>query len=137
NVDTAAAALLAAAGWRRPADDEIPNGGDLVARYLEPLAAVPALLDVIHLRTRVVGVTRKGLDKVRTEGRADRPFVLRVIDAEGRERAIEAKAVIDASGSWGSPNPAGADGLPALGERAAAPRIFYGIPDLLGVERGR
>jgi cation diffusion facilitator CzcD-associated flavoprotein CzcO len=28
--------------------------------------------------------------------------------------------VVDASGTWRRPNPAGADGLPALGERAAA-----------------
>jgi hypothetical protein len=29
---------------------------------------------------------------------------------------VDARAVIDASGTWAEPNPAGADGLPALGE---------------------
>ena len=47
------------------------------------------------------------------------------------------KAVIDASGTWTSPNPAGADGLPAIGERQAADRIVYGIPDVLEVLRSR
>jgi thioredoxin reductase len=137
NIDAAAAALLAAAGWQPPTDDEIPTGGELVARYLEPLAALPALRPRIRFGTRVVGVSRKGLDKVRTQGRTDRPFVLRVAGAQGREEAIEAKAVIDASGTWTSPNPAGADGLPALGEREAAARIFYGIPDVLATHRER
>lgn len=33
---------------------------------------------------------------------------------------MQARAVIDATGTWGQPNPAGADGVPAIGERAAA-----------------
>ena len=37
---------------------------------------------------------------------------------------------MDASGTWTSPNPLGADGYPALGEREHADRITYGIPDL-------
>ncbi|EST33450.1 hypothetical protein N566_19355, partial [Streptomycetaceae bacterium MP113-05] len=38
--------------------------------------------------------------------------------------------VIDASGTWTTPNPLGADGLPVLGEGAAAGRIAYRMPDL-------
>jgi hypothetical protein len=38
--------------------------------------------------------------------------------------------VIDASGTWGTPNPLGGDGLPAIGEHAAATRITYRVPDL-------
>ena len=38
--------------------------------------------------------------------------------------------MIDASGTWTLPNPLGGDGLPALGERAAADRIAYRVPDL-------
>src|SRR5204862_5001172 len=41
------------------------------------------------------------------------------------------------SGTWGTPNPAGADGLPAIGELAAADRISYGIPDVLASARER
>ncbi|NEE50661.1 flavoprotein, partial [Streptomyces sp. SID8455] len=40
-----------------------------------------------------------------------------------------ARAVIDASGTWTTPGPAGASGLPALGEKAAADRITYRVPD--------
>ncbi|HEU5107892.1 MAG TPA: flavoprotein, partial [Micromonosporaceae bacterium] len=47
----------------------------------------------------------------------------------GEER-ITAQAVIDASGTWTTPNPLGGDGLPAIGEGAAADRIGYRVPDL-------
>ena len=36
DIDPAARRLLDAAGWQPPAPDEIPTGGELVARYLEP-----------------------------------------------------------------------------------------------------
>lgn len=131
-VDKTAAKLLTGSGWRHPPKDEIPTGGELVARYLEPLAALPALASHIHLATRIVAVTRRGMDKLRTAGRGERPFVLRAIGPDGRERVIEVRAVIDCSGTWGMPNPAGADGLPAFGEDTAQDRIVYGIPDILG-----
>ncbi len=136
NTDKAAVALLHDAGWTHPPQDEIPTGGELVARYLEPLAALPVLRSRIRFGARVTAVTRAGFDKVRTEGRFVQPFLLRVA-AAGAETNIAARAVIDASGTWGSPNPAGADGLPALGEREAADRIFYGIPNVLGAHRRR
>lgn len=52
-------------------------------------------------------------------------------------RRIPVRAVIDASGTWGLPNPLGADGLPADGERDAAAFIDYGIPDPLTGDRRR
>ena len=54
---------------------------------------------------------------------------MHVQPSEGEEYRLRARAVIDASGTWSSPNPAGADGLPALGERAAAGLLSYRIPD--------
>jgi hypothetical protein len=60
--------------------------------------------------------------------------VLHVETSAGIE-PVEAAAVIDCSGTWASPNPAGAHGLPAPGEAANADRIAYGIPDVLGPER--
>lgn len=131
-VDRQAAALLATRGWSHPPLDDVPTGGDLVARYLEPLAA--ALAPHVRFNARVSAVTRKGCDKVRTAGRDELPFVLRVSMPGGEERSIEARAVIDASGTWSMPNPAGADGLPAIGEVAAADRIALGIPDVLGAD---
>jgi hypothetical protein len=49
----------------------------------------------------------------------------------------QAHAVIDASGTWLTPSPAGTDGLPALNETDASDRISYGIPDVLEVGRRR
>jgi hypothetical protein len=43
--------------------------------------------------------------------------------------------VIDASGTWGQPNPIGVDGIPVPGEFDAADLIAYGIPDVLGRDR--
>ncbi|RVC39878.1 flavoprotein, partial [Mesorhizobium sp. M4A.F.Ca.ET.090.04.2.1] len=44
-------------------------------------------------------------------------------------------AVIDASGTWRTPNPLGAGGIAAEGEAEFADRIAYGIPDILGRDR--
>jgi hypothetical protein len=45
--------------------------------------------------------------------------------------------VIDCSGTWASPNPAGANGLAATGEHEAYRQIAYGMPDVLGKDRAR
>src|ERR1700738_5094185 len=79
NTDKAAAELLAAAGWEHPPKDDIPTGQELIERYLEPLAGLPSLRPLIHFGARVVAVSRRGFDKVRTVGRTDQPFVLRVM----------------------------------------------------------
>jgi hypothetical protein len=50
---------------------------------------------------------------------------------------LRANAVIDASGTWFSPNPSGADGLPALGEGDHEANVAYGMPDVLGKDRAR
>jgi hypothetical protein len=84
----------------------------------------------------VVGVTRAGHDVMKDAGRDDAPFVVRIESPDG-ERDILAQAVIDASGTIDRPGHLGVHGLPALGERAAADRIFYGIPDVLGRLRTR
>ena len=50
---------------------------------------------------------------------------------------LRADAVIDASGTWFSPNPAGSNGLPAIGEPEHADHIAYGMPDVRGADRAR
>ncbi len=134
-IDPAARSLVEAAGWAAPDPAIRPTGGELVSRYLEPLAALPALAPHIRLSIRVTAVGRQGVDKVKTQGRSERPFLLQVEHGDGRDEQLLARAVIDASGTWTTPNPAGASGLPASGERAAAKFIAYGIPDVLGSER--
>jgi thioredoxin reductase len=136
DVDPTAAELLATHGWVAPADDEYPTGGEIVERYLEPLAAVPAIAERLWLNARVVAVTRAGIDKLKDAGRDEAPFELRV-ERDGVQERHFARAVIDASGTWTRPNPLGAGGLPAVGERAHADRIAYRIPDVLAVERTR
>lgn len=116
-VDAAATRLLEPTGWSAPPDG-YPTGSDWVARYLAPLAG--ALGQRVRYNTRVQAVSRRGRDRLVTPGRAEQPFVVHVTDAEGVESRLEARAVIDASGTWGLPNPAGADGIPAIGERVAA-----------------
>lgn len=135
NVDAAAERLLTAIGWTCPAADTYPTGADLVAQYLEPLARHEALRGAIRLNAEVVAVSRQGFDKVKTAGRDQAPFALRLRD--GDERIILADAVIDTSGTWFSPNPAGSGGLDAIGERDAAATIAYGMPDVLGADRVR
>ncbi|MFW6639119.1 FAD-dependent oxidoreductase [Nocardiopsis algeriensis] len=126
-VDPAAEKLLAATGWRRPADGGHPTGREWIDFYLAPLAE--ALGDRVRFGAEVTGVSRRGRDRVVDAGRGEQPFTVRVRTAAGEERIL-ARAVVDASGTWGSPNPLGGDGLPALGEEVAAGRISYRVPDL-------
>jgi hypothetical protein len=69
-------------------------------------------------------------------GRESAPFLVRVAGPDG-EQDVLAQAVIDASGTIETPGALGASGLSAIGERAAAEGIFYGIPDVLGIHRAR
>jgi len=137
NVDEVSAKLLRANGWHDPDPDVLPTGTELVSQYLRPLAAIPELAPHIQLNSRVTQVTRSGYDKMKTPGRDKAPFALRVRDAGGHESTLLARAVIDASGTWSTPNPLGAEGIPADGEAAAANRIVYGIPAPLGTDRSR
>src|SRR5680860_666990 len=137
SVDRAAADLLNASGWEAPDADSYPTGADLIDRYLRPLADLPELRDRIRLGTEVMSVTRDGFDKMKTPGREDAPFLVTIRDDHGDEAHIFARAVIDASGTWTHPNPLGASGKPAIGERALAGQIAYGIPAVLGSARAR
>ena len=89
---------------------------------------------VIETDARVMAISRHGVDKVVSRAREGRPFVLVVQSREGVRRDL-ARAVIDASGTWSTPNPLGASGLPAIGEAEFRDRIAYGIPDILGRDR--
>jgi Pyridine nucleotide-disulphide oxidoreductase len=135
-VDPTAEKLLAPAGWTSPVGDVPPTGAEVVAGYLEPLANV--LGDaVVRTGARVVAVTRDGLDKSRMLGREQRPFLVRVQESDGAVSDMRAAAVIDASGTWGQPNPLGASGLPAVGEAEAAGVLVGPLPDVLGSDRAR
>ena len=136
NIDKAAARLLEATGWNSPDPEAYPTGGELIDRYLHPLAARTALREHVRTSSRVIDVSRVGFDKVKTDGRDQAPFEVRYRNGAG-VKSMLARAVIDASGTWQSPNPAGANGLKAIGEDLTASRIAYGMPDVLGRERSR
>ncbi|MEV0783196.1 NAD(P)-binding domain-containing protein [Streptomyces sp. NPDC050423] len=126
--DPAARKLLAPTGWAEPDADTCPTGGDWAGRYLQPLA--DALGDRVRYDATVTGVSRLGRDRIVDADREQRPFTVRIALAGGGEERILGRAVIDASGTWSTPGPIGADGLPALGEHAASARISYRIPDV-------
>ena len=90
----------------------------------------------VRTRARVVSLARTGFDKVKTVGRDKAPFDIRYQNGYGVE-TFTADAVIDASGTFHSPNPAGVNGTQAIGEAENAERIAYGMPDVLGHERER
>ncbi|TGR01008.1 NAD(P)/FAD-dependent oxidoreductase [Mesorhizobium sp. M4B.F.Ca.ET.190.01.1.1] len=133
-VDAAARMLLESHGWQMPEAEAFPTGGEIVDRYVAPLASLPELAPSIETNARVIAVSRWGADKVLSKGREHKPFMLLVETADGRRRD-SARAVIDASGTWQTPNPLGAGGIPAEGEAEFGSRIAYGIPDVLGRQR--
>lgn len=136
NVDPAARRLLMETGWPSPPDEVLPTAGAMIDAYLGPLANLPAMSASIRLSHRVLSVSREGFDKMKSKGRDDAAFVIRCQTPSG-PREYRAWAVIDASGTWGKPNPMGANGLPAIGEESAFERISYGMPDILGTQRKR
>jgi thioredoxin reductase len=133
NVDGVARQLLCEAGWVEPDPDVLPTGVQLAADYLQPLADLPALKPNIHFGARVSAVTRQGVDRIRTAGRESAPFLVRLAGGED----VLARAVIDASGTWGTPNVLGGSGIPAHGEQAAAAFVEHALPDVLGADRDR
>ncbi|HEY3557153.1 MAG TPA: FAD-dependent oxidoreductase [Kribbella sp.] len=136
DIDAAARRLLEANGWTEPDLGTLPTGGDLIDAYLLPLAKTPQLDGKIQYGAEVVAITRAGFDRVRTAGRADAPFLIRL--ADGTE--LLASSVVDASGTWRTPNVLGASGIPARGEGsgvALPSQIAHALPDVLRVDRDR
>ena len=130
NIDSVAAELLDETGWKQPPEGT-PNGRDLYERYLSQLSALQPLRDAIRLNAEVVAVGRHRLDKTPTDRRAETPFALMLRSGEH----ILARHVLDASGTWRTPNPLGAGGYPLTHENEAP--IVYGPPDSRGALRHR
>ncbi len=129
NVSPRARAALGAAA---PCGEELPHGGDLLERLIEPLAASPPLAARLRLGARVGAIGREGLlkhEEIGSGERASRPFRLLVRGADGRERIERARVVIDCSGTYGTPNRLGDGGIEAPGELALEDRIERRLPD--------
>jgi len=107
--------VAASFGMPQPSD-ACPTGAQL-ADHLESVAA---RLDDVQLSTSVEQVAREGLlksEEIGSDDRRHRPFRLLITGPEGRQRYDTADVVLDCTGTYGHPNPTGAGGIPALGER--------------------
>jgi thioredoxin reductase len=135
-IDAAAARLLATSKWIEPKADRIPYGRDLVADYLLPLAATPELEPHIRYGVTVTDVTRQGMDRTRSIGRSRRPFVLRST-SNGETTELLARAVIDTSGTYTTPNGLTSSGLAPAHAGATSDNITHALPDVLGSDRAR
>jgi thioredoxin reductase len=133
-VDPVSRRLLTETGWTEPPADSLPTGGELVRDFLAPLAELPAIAARTRLGVTVTDVTREGMDRTRTNGRAQAPFLLRVQTAAGVEE-LTARAVVDASGTYRTPNSLGSSGLDPLGLPEVADLVSPALPDVLGRER--
>lgn len=127
-VDPVARRLLEATGWTMPAEGRAPTGRELVDDYLRPLAELPAIAEHIRYGARVTGVAREGMDRTRSADRDNTPFLVRTPKGE-----LLARAVLDASGTYDSPNSLLSTGLPTIDDA----RISHALPDVLGRERER
>jgi thioredoxin reductase len=136
NIDGAARRLLDASGWRSPDLGTHPTGADLIRAYLEPLAGLAPIRKIMHFGVQVRAIGRQGFGKIKTAGRDAAPFEI-AARHDGRDVRFRADAVIDISGTWSSPNPAGSAGLPAVGEAEAAAHVRYSMPDVMGRDRLR
>lgn len=137
NLDKTAVELLEREkAWVMPDSNALPTAAELIDQYLLPLSSLQSIAPYLHLNARVLAVSRQGFDKVKTKGRENAPFILRVQMATGIQEFL-ASAVIDASGTWSQLNPMGAHGLPAQGEIENAEFISYGMPDVAGLDRAK
>src|SRR5687768_17428853 len=77
-VDAAARRLLESSGWSHPDPAHLPTGDELIDHYVKPLADHAAIRPHVRYGAPVVSVGRKDFDKVRTNGRDQQPFEIRL-----------------------------------------------------------
>jgi thioredoxin reductase len=136
NIDKAARQLLTASQWQSPDDDGLPTGQELFDHYFKPFYELPFIKKYTLLNAKVLSVGRKNLDKMKTFDREKLPFVMQVLQND-EVKQFEVRTVIDATGTWNSPNPIGSGGVYAAGEVENISKIFYGIPDILNLHTER
>ncbi|MDY0910705.1 NAD(P)-binding domain-containing protein [Microbacterium sp. CFBP9034] len=134
-VDPASRRLLEADGWESPDPERAPTGAELVEKYVAPLAEVEAIASRVRTGVEVLGVTREGMDRTRTRARAATPFAVRIRTEDGDIEDVAARAVIDASGTYRTPNSLSSSGLELLGMSEIADAVTAALPDVLGRDR--
>jgi thioredoxin reductase len=136
NIDKAALALLEKHHWEQPDLEVLPTGKEVIDQYLKPLSDLPEMKPFLHLNTKVLSISKKDTDKMKTANRENVPFII-YTEKDGIYKTFEARAVIDSSGTWGNPNPSNSSGIWLKEEKSLKDQIFYGIPDILGNEKER
>lgn len=129
NMDSAAKELLQRTGWKEPNGEELPTGNELIEKYLKPLAELKEIKPSIYMSHQVIAITRKNNDKMKSRERNQNPFTL-YVEIEGKVKSFEARAILDATGTWGNPNPAQSNGAWLPAEKALQNRIDYHIPNI-------
>jgi thioredoxin reductase len=129
NIDKAARQILSRSGWKGPDDNVLPTGEELYNEYFKPLSEVPSIESNLIVNAEVLSIGKKNIDKMKTQGREALPYVVQVLRGNNVEQ-YEVAGVIDATGTWNSPNPIGSGGVYAVGEVENRESIFYGIPDI-------
>ncbi|RKD73551.1 pyridine nucleotide-disulfide oxidoreductase [Sinobaca qinghaiensis] len=127
NMNNAARRLLTKYKVALPDPEKLPLGKDIVTEYLLPLTELPEMKPNIYFGTRVVHISRKGFDKMKSKGRKEAPFHIITENADGERKVLESGTVIDATGTWERPNSL-IPGGDLLTEKRMN-RIFYGIPN--------
>lgn len=133
-VDPASRRLLEAQGWELPSPERAPSGAELVDEYLVPLSRLEPIASRIRTGAEVLAVSREGMDRTRTANRSTTPFLVRLRTLAGMEE-LTARAVIDASGTYRSPNSLSSSGLGLIGLDDIADRVQPALPDVLGRDR--
>jgi thioredoxin reductase len=130
--------LLREQGVLLPPGEEYSSGDEL-ADYVQNLSALAPLQNRVFSHTQVRAITRRAClksDYINDPRRADFPFRLLLRDARG-ERIEFFDAVLDATGTYATPNWMGSGGAPCVGEIDCKERIDYKLPDVPGKERAR
>ncbi len=129
----------------RPTRPTIRRGPNCLSTTSRPLARHPAIAPHIHTSRRVTDISRVGFDKLKSKDARRRRSksaikTIRTGKAIGmrvsRPKSIRADAVIDTSGTWHSPNPAGAS-RPARHRRRRRAKIVLCDAGHPGRDRAR
>ncbi|CAM5215806.1 Thioredoxin reductase OS=Ureibacillus acetophenoni OX=614649 GN=SAMN05877842_106157 PE=4 SV=1 [Ureibacillus acetophenoni] len=129
NIDQSAKHLLLQTDWQEPNEEIVPTGNELIDQYLIPLANLEMIKPFINTNHEIIAITLKLNDKMKSKNRDSQSFYL-YVQSEGEIKTVEVRAVLDATGTWGNPNPAQGNGVWLPEEKSMKARIDYHIPDV-------
>ena len=98
-------------------------------QYLVPLSTLPVLKEAIRYNSKVISISRQQNDKMKSLHREKQPFEI-YVERNHEIEIVEARAIIDATGTWGNPNPSTSNGVWLNSEKQCENHIEYGIPDI-------